>query len=100
MPSDAEAAARESGDEAAEGRRHAEGHGIPSAVPQSPPQGLLPAQPLVRKAVFVPLPRATSHIAICEVAWYTEGAIVTTGDYDEDSRVLESLQEARERGAD
>ena len=50
---DAEAAAREGGDEAAEGRRHAEGHGIPSAVLDAPPQGFLPAKPLARKPIFV-----------------------------------------------
>ena len=50
---DREAAAREGGDEAAEGRRHAEGHGIPSAVLDAPPQGFLPAKPLARKPIFV-----------------------------------------------
>ena len=57
------------GDEAAKGRRHAEGHGIPPAVP---PQGFRPAKPLGsqfanRELACVPCLHATSHIAICEV---------------------------------
>ena len=62
---DREAAPREGGDEAAEGRRHAEGHVIPPAVLQSPSQGFLPAKPLVRKPVFVPT--IARHVTYCNM---------------------------------